>query len=788
MASRSALRSCFPLALLLAIAAAAPVARAETLSIPGLAAPARVHTDALGVPHVVAETLEDAVRVQGYVHARDRFFQMDVTRRRAAGTLAELTGQALELASDGMFRPWGLAPAAERTVALMGDEERVLLQAYADGVNAWLAAHPLPGEYAALELTRVPPWSPRDSALVGAFFGWFFDVNAFVYEPGYTADLEQYVAAGEAAVPPFDGRALADEDVSRLAPLDPASSVPDAGGSALLASGAAPRARAKESSRQRLPAAALALARRHGRTLAALPAELRPPLRGSETLGSNVWAVGAEASATGTPLVANDPHTLLAAAAAPEHARPRDRGHRRRPALRPGRGLAHEGARPPPVPPALHRHRRIGARPLPRPAGPLGRGAALLQSLRDGLDRLASSEFSAAFGGSTSQEDYRWGRVHRVTLAHVLDGERSIPPAAGFDDLSPTLPGLSRDGAAGTLNVGGGFAGFTAGSNYRLVLAPGHPDATPDAVLGFAAFAGDFEDPLYASQLPLWLTVDHHPVPVSEDDVVPFPAEDAEAAAAGKPQLACLEPLHARAAAVGKAQGKQDAACLGAAAKGREPEPQLCLEADAKGKVAKARAKALETAEKKCGGGATPSFGYGAEPWASDAAAAASLGLVADLFGGDLGAAAIAKAADAAGAACQGELLKRAQKALETLWQEAARASQGALAGKRGAEPAAGSGELQGAVAPVLAPSEKVGKALAKLADGAGAKCGGVADLGAAFPGRCRQLGETGDPNALGACARARVLCRGCRSLNTVAALALPCDALDDGEIDQSCG
>lgn len=101
------------------------------IALPGLRGRVGVSTDALGVPHVVASTLEDAVRAQGYLHARDRFFQMDVTRRRTEGTLAELTGEVTTngLGSDLRFRDLGLRGAAERSAALLTGEERALLEA-----------------------------------------------------------------------------------------------------------------------------------------------------------------------------------------------------------------------------------------------------------------------------------------------------------------------------------------------------------------------------------------------------------------------------------------------------------------------------------------------------------------------------------------------------------------------------------------------------------------------------------------------------------------------------------
>ena len=87
---------------------------AETpVVIPGLESAATVLRDEDGIPHIIAETELDLVRVQGWVHARDRLFQMDVSRRQASGKLAELLGDAA-LASDVELRILGMHRAAER--------------------------------------------------------------------------------------------------------------------------------------------------------------------------------------------------------------------------------------------------------------------------------------------------------------------------------------------------------------------------------------------------------------------------------------------------------------------------------------------------------------------------------------------------------------------------------------------------------------------------------------------------------------------------------------------------
>ena len=87
---------------------------------------------------------------------------MDVTRRQADGTLAELLG-AGALASDVQLRTFGLRRAAERSLPILSQDMRNALSAYADGVNAYVARNPLPAEYTALEITTFRSWAPVDS-------------------------------------------------------------------------------------------------------------------------------------------------------------------------------------------------------------------------------------------------------------------------------------------------------------------------------------------------------------------------------------------------------------------------------------------------------------------------------------------------------------------------------------------------------------------------------------------------------------------------------------------------
>ncbi len=141
-----------------------------TLALPGLQAPVTVLRDAWGVPHIFATTRYDLYMAQGYVTAQDRLFQMDVSRRAASGRLSEVIGEAT-LDTDRFFRSLMLRPAAEASVAAYPPEMLEILQAYADGVNAWMQAGNLPLEFTLLSY-RPEPWSPVDSAVIGKYMAY----------------------------------------------------------------------------------------------------------------------------------------------------------------------------------------------------------------------------------------------------------------------------------------------------------------------------------------------------------------------------------------------------------------------------------------------------------------------------------------------------------------------------------------------------------------------------------------------------------------------------------------
>lgn len=271
-----------------------------------LKASARIIRDVDGIAHIRAANEHDLFFLQGYVHAQDRLFQMDVNRRTANGRLAELLGpQALE--SDVLLRTIGLHRAAERSLEVYSRRARQAIAAYAAGVNAYVTHNPLLPEYAALELTQFKPWTALDTVSVAKLiaFSLSFDL----------ADIDRTVALlsyqGTGAALGFDGAALFFEDLFRSAPFDSASTVPDA---SVVSGLAETKAVDKPSNGRRAPTQvhdqSVKIAERYLQKVRKVPF-LKYILNRDDRPGSNEWAVSGTLTMNGFPLLANDPHLAL---------------------------------------------------------------------------------------------------------------------------------------------------------------------------------------------------------------------------------------------------------------------------------------------------------------------------------------------------------------------------------------------------------------------------------------------------------------------------------------------
>ena len=245
-----------------------------TLRLAGLQAPAEVYRDAAGIPHIRTQSVADAWFALGAVHAQDRLFQMDLTRRRALGRAAEWLG-ASAAESDTLVRRLGMEAACRRDYAALGAEARSMLDRYADGVNAQIASgQPLPIEYNLLE-ARPEAWEGWHSIAVMRRLGLLMGSVWF----------KLWRAVALPVVGPGPAMTLRYDDGGRdLLCIPPGV----------------------EAERWQADLAAMAPA------VEGLLAALAPEMAGDETGGgSNNWAVGPERSSTGRPVLAGDPHRVF---------------------------------------------------------------------------------------------------------------------------------------------------------------------------------------------------------------------------------------------------------------------------------------------------------------------------------------------------------------------------------------------------------------------------------------------------------------------------------------------
>ena len=158
-----------------------------TLTVPGLERPVTVVRDVAGIAHIRAETVHDLFMAQGFVHAQERMWQMEVWRHISAGRLAEMFGES-QLDTDRFIRTLGWRQATERDLAAMTPDARAVLDAYAQGVNAWLdQERDSLGLAFLLTGTKPEPWTPLDSV------GWQ-KVQAWNVGANMDEELFRYLA------------------------------------------------------------------------------------------------------------------------------------------------------------------------------------------------------------------------------------------------------------------------------------------------------------------------------------------------------------------------------------------------------------------------------------------------------------------------------------------------------------------------------------------------------------------------------------------------------------------
>jgi penicillin amidase len=236
-----------------------------SLRVQGLSAPVEIVRDANGVPHIFGETDLDAVFGLGYVHAQDRMWQMEMNRRIGNGRLSEVLGEAT-LSIDKYQRTMGYRRVSEQAWEVLSPLGQATLEAYAAGVNAWIAeGHRLPPEFIVLGV-RPEPWTVYDSLV------W---MKMMQYDLGGDYELELLRAQLTTLLGP--------ERAAQILPAYP------------------------EDGPNILPPDALSAETIEG--LYTVQNQIREQLgmTGLEQ-GSNNWVIAGSRSETGMPLLANDPH------------------------------------------------------------------------------------------------------------------------------------------------------------------------------------------------------------------------------------------------------------------------------------------------------------------------------------------------------------------------------------------------------------------------------------------------------------------------------------------------
>jgi penicillin amidase len=274
---------------------------AGELRLPGLTAAVEVHRDSWGVPQIYAGTSADLFAAQGYVHAQDRFFEMDFRRHVTAGRLSELFGES-QFDTDATIRTMGWRRVAEQEWDLLDDNTKRYFQSYADGVNAYLAGKSpddVSLEYTMLGFNgleyRIEPWQPVDSLAWLKAMAWDLRGN-------YSDELgrAQLAAAG-----------LSDDQISELYPPYPQSQHAPIVAEGTVVDGEFSAEGDDGETRPRLPAA---LTGSTGQAAVEATREATDTLTGvlgaggADGIGSNSWVVSGELSQTGKPILANDPH------------------------------------------------------------------------------------------------------------------------------------------------------------------------------------------------------------------------------------------------------------------------------------------------------------------------------------------------------------------------------------------------------------------------------------------------------------------------------------------------
>ncbi|MEO8207996.1 MAG: penicillin acylase family protein, partial [Chloroflexota bacterium] len=288
-----------------------------TVRVQGMHAAASIARDAYGIIQIVADDPHDLFVAQGYAHAQERMWQMEVWRHISSGRLSELFGST-SLDTDRFIRTLGWQQAAQRDLEAMPQDARDALEWYADGVNAWIA-----DQHGAFPLAQVitglrtgngglggmapAPWTSLDSAAWGKVqaynLGGNMDAEIFRLladaQLGDPALTDSLFPGYDPAAPVITPTGLAGSGGAGAPATTAASDPGGTGGTAgVTPAPMAPGAREGWSHVAEIGAGILALAGLDGAS----------GLVGDHGIGSNNWVVAGSQSASGGALLANDPH------------------------------------------------------------------------------------------------------------------------------------------------------------------------------------------------------------------------------------------------------------------------------------------------------------------------------------------------------------------------------------------------------------------------------------------------------------------------------------------------
>lgn len=239
-------------------------------NVPGLGSRVRVFRDYYGVPHIFASSRTDALMTLGYIHASERMFQMELNRRAGQGRLSELFGPSM-LDVDKFIRTLNLYSMAQSSVKAMSPEAQKLYRAYADGVNAWIKENKglLPPEFLVVG-AGLEPWQAADSLVWGKLL-------ALQHSKNMRVELAKAKLASQMTPQQLNA-------VFSSVPGDsPVTDTPRVGKSV------------KQGENHDDPIRVIG------------------EITGLLDAASNEWAISGKRTATGKPILANDPHLELSA-------------------------------------------------------------------------------------------------------------------------------------------------------------------------------------------------------------------------------------------------------------------------------------------------------------------------------------------------------------------------------------------------------------------------------------------------------------------------------------------